>query len=125
MKRTYILLVAMLMCSIGTASAGNDTSVNAAKIVDMEQVKKSAADTWKDANEDGNAGYLIIGLAMLAWIVIAIIMLMVGASIKATGKQMDDANKTNQGTKMINGAIVSIIVVPIALVVMSIFLGIL
>lgn len=125
MKWIHILLVAMLMCSIGIASAGNDTSVNAAKIVDMEKVKQSAADTWTDANEDGNAGYLIIGLAMLAWIVVAIIMLMVGASIKATGKQMDDANKTNQGTKMVNSAIASIIIVPIALVIMGIFLGIL
>ena len=130
MKWIHILLVAMLMCSIGIASAANDTDITTddtgvviGGIVDMNKVKASGSTFWDMANKDSDAGYLLLGICFVAWVVIVMYAAFGGSADYAVGKETQNADSTKSGKDKLGRVLVAIVAPIILVIVLGIFAG--
>lgn len=124
MKWKYILLVAMLMCSIGIVSAEeNDSSVVVGGIIDMGKVSTHGATFWTSANENGGAGYLLLGVGLVAWLVIIMFAAFGGSASYAIGNSSNNADTTKKGTDTLKRVVLAIIAPPVLLILLGIFVG--
>jgi hypothetical protein len=126
MKWIHILLIigTLLACSSGIASAANDTD-SFGSIINMGEVKNSAAGFWSTTNETNNVGYLILGICAIWWLVSVMGMLLYGGGAKAVGgaSGTNDNNQVAKGDAIIAGAMKAGIYVPIAIIVVGVFIG--
>lgn len=123
MKWINILLtMAMLLCSIGTVSAAND-SVLIGGIVDMGEVGEHGAKFWASANENGGAGYLLLGIGLVAWLLIIIFAAFCGSAGYAIGGNSNNADTTKKGTDTLKRVVIAIMAPPILIILLMIFAG--
>lgn len=126
MKWIHILLIVgtLLMCGSGIASAANDTD-SFGDIINMGEVKSSASGFWSTANGTNNVGYLILGICAIWWLASVVGMLFYGGGAKAVGGASgnNDNNQVAKGDAIIAGAMKSGIYVPIAIIVVGVFIG--
>ena len=123
MKWKYILLLTMLMCSIGLASAGNNSSVVIDGIVDMGEVSAHGASFWKSANANGGAGYLLLGIGLVSWILVIMFAAFSGSASYAIGDAKKDADQVRTGIDRLKRVVVAIIAPPVLLILLGIFVG--
>lgn len=125
MKWIYILLIGtLLLCCSGIVSAANDTT-DMSKMVDRDEAKKEAVKFWKSANENGNTGYVIIGMFMAAFVTIVLVMLFASGGKSAIGKKTGDADTTKEGRDGITNTVKAVVYVVVALMVIGVFLAML
>jgi len=128
MKLLYILLIStLLLCGSGIASAANDTDdsdIVVGGVVNMKEVVLAGGTFWKSANENGNAGNLLLGIAFIAWIVGIIIASMWGGLTHAAGGQTNNADVAKSGTDRLKRVGVAIVVPPLLIVMLVVFSGV-
>lgn len=130
MKWIHILLIVgtLLMCGSGIASAANNTSVDSfGDIINMGEVKSSASGFWSTTNGTNNVGYLILGICAIWWLASVVGALFYGGGAKAVGgaSGTNDNNQVAKGDAIISGAVKAGIYVPLAIIVVSVFIGLL
>lgn len=119
MKLLYILLIGtLLLCSSGIASA-----VVIGDIVDMDNVTAYGGTFWDSANENGGAGYLLLGIGLVAWLLIIMFAAFGGSAAYAIGDSSQDAGTTKKGTDTLKRVVVAIVAPPILLILLGIFVG--
>ena len=124
MKWKYILLLSMLMCSIGLASAkDNSSTVVIDGIVDMSEVSAHGASFWKSANANGGAGYLLLGIGLVSWILVIMFAAFSGSASYAIGDAKKDADQVRTGIDRLKRVVVAIIAPPVLLILLGIFVG--
>jgi hypothetical protein len=126
MKWIYILLmVTMLMCSIGIVSADdeNESGVVIGGIIDMEKVSEHGGTFWKSANENGGAGYLLLGIGLVSWLLIIMFAAFGGSASYAVGTSNNNADATKKGTDTLKRVVVAIVAPPVLLILLGIFVG--
>jgi hypothetical protein len=116
----YALVVMLLFCTIGIASAGNDTSI--AKIVDMDKIAKSASSILANPNISDKV-YLLLGLALVAFLLSVVFSILTGGFIANIGKRSGDNDKYSQGMDGMTTGVKTVIVVVIAFAVVALVLG--
>ena len=126
MKWIYILLILTLfLCNSGIVSAANDTKSDVSKMVDMNKVKAHAVSFWDSTNENGDAGYMIIGMFLAAVIIIVLVMSLAGTGKYSLGGKTKDANETNEGRKMLSNQVEAVVGLVVVLIIIGVFLGLL
>lgn len=130
MKLLHILLIGMLLlCGSGIASAANDTSdtdedsVLIGGIIDMGEVSKYGGTFWTSANENGGAGYLLLGIGLVAWLLIIMFAAFGGSASYAIGDSNNNADATKKGTDTLKRVVVAIIAPPVLIILLGIFVG--
>jgi len=126
MKLIYILLIGiLLLCSSGIVSAENETGVMVGGIIDMKEVKSAGGDFWKSANQNGNAGYVLLGIGLVAWMLIIAGAAFLGSASYAVGKEAKNADTTQSGTSRIQRVAVAIIAPPLLIILLCVGTGLL
>lgn len=125
MKWIHILLIlALLMCGSGIASAEeNDSSVVIGGIIDMGEVSAHGASFWKAANANNGAGYVLLGIGLVAWLLIIIFAAFGGSAMYAVGDANRDADATKKGADRLKRVAVAIIAPPLLIILLGIFVG--
>ena len=126
MKLLHILLIGMLLlCGSGIASAGNETGVMIGGIIDMGEVKSAGGDFWDSANQNGNAGYVLLGIGFVAWMLIIAGAAFIGSASYAVGKETKNADTTQSGTSRIQRVAAAIVAPPLLIILLCVGTGLL
>ena len=125
MKWLYILLVfTLLLCGSGIVSAeDNSSGAVIGGIVDMSEVSKHGGTFWDSANANGGAGYLLLGIGLVAWLLIIMFAAFGGSASYAIGESSSNADATKKGTDTLKRVVIAIVAPPILLILLGIFVG--
>ena len=127
MKWIYILLIGtLLLCSSGIASAANTTGVVViGGIVDMDKVMQHGGTFWDSANQNGGAGYLLLSIGFVVWLLIILFAIFGGSANYAIGSNSSnrDVDTTKKGTDTLKRVVIAIVAPPILLILFRIFVG--
>jgi len=134
MKLKHILLVVMmvmLLCSIGMVSAADETSetdssgVTVGNIVEMDKVIDYGKIFWDGLNKSNGAGYLLLSIGLVGWMVLIIGAAFLGSGAYALGKQSKNGDMENEGTSRLKNVAIAAIAPPLIILLLVISTGLL
>lgn len=119
MELKYILLIGMMLCGIGIASAANNSTVSM-DFVDWSAVKTAAGGFWESTDGLGNT---IIAICAVFWLAAVVGSILIGGGKQAIGGLTQNAGQTSSGEKGVSAAAMAGIIVPIAILIVMVFVG--
>ena len=126
MKWIHILLIigTLLMCGSGIASAAaNESTVKIGGIIDMGEVKTQGATVWDSLNAGGSAGYVLLSLGFIGWMLLVMAAAFGGSAEHALGNSNKNADTAKKGTDRLTRVAVAIIAPPIMILLLKVFVG--
>ena len=125
MKWIYVLLtLTLLLCGSGIVSADeDDSSVVIGGIVDMDEVADSGKTFWDSVNRDNNAGYTLLSIGFVAWIIGILVAAFWGSLAHALGKQSQQGDTEKAGTDRLKRVAVAAIAPPVFVILLGISTG--
>jgi len=126
---TILLILALLVCGSGIASAANTTSDTTISdtaiggIIEMSEVKTHGASVWSDLNKGGGAGYVLLALGFIGWMLLVMAAAFGGSAEHALGNSNKNADTAKKGTDRLTRVAVAIIAPPIMILLLKVFVG--